>query len=193
MIGSKPHSPALKTATCAALIAASLTVPVNADAINSIQRYCTSSWRQAGIPMQEWEDCTQETMLELLSRLPQTGIAEAIDRPASAERRELMRSIWCVAQRWRRAAHRQPISLDQVAECGKAVASEEIEVTEGLDSAIQRLKSPQREILTLWIEGNSVAEIAEQLQMGPARVSDHKYKAIKSIRKRVTTAATGSV
>ena len=104
MLRRKPQNQALKSATCAALIAASFAVPVSADAVSSIERYCTSSWRQAGIPMHDWEDCTQDTMLELLSRLPQQKVIAAIEKPKSSERRELMRSVCCIAQRWRRSA-----------------------------------------------------------------------------------------
>ena len=111
-------NPALAKATCAALIAASFAVgsPADADALQSIERYCQSSWRLAGIPPFDWEDCTQDAVLELLSRVPRQALPSAINQAASTERRELMRSIWCVAQRWRRQVQRAPVSLDLLAD-----------------------------------------------------------------------------
>jgi RNA polymerase sigma factor (sigma-70 family) len=183
MLRRKSQNQALKTATCAALIAASFAVPVSAMAIGSIERYCSSSWRQAGIPMHDWEDCTQDTMLELLSRLPQNGVAVAIDNPKSSERRELMRSVWCVAQRWRRSSQRQPVSMDVLAErAGTRDDVDELFDAEALAAAMERLNSTQRRILDLWVEGNTVAEISDQLDLPTPRVSDLKYKAIRSLR-----------
>ncbi len=184
-------SPALKRATCAALIAATFAVPVSAESISSIERYCTSSWRQAGIPLHEWEDCTQDTMLELLSRVPKHRLASAIDRPESSERRELMRSIWCVAQRWRRATQRKPVSLDAVGQwhpSDDADASDDFD-KEALAQALETLNATQQRILQLYCEGHSVAEISEELDLPPARVSDQKYKAVRELKKQLTTLA----
>lgn len=178
----KPQNQALKNATCAALIAASFAVPASADAISSIERYCATSWRQAGIPMHDWEDCTQDTMLELLSRLPQKRVAAAIEKPKSSERRELMRSVWCVAQRWRRSSHRQPVSLDVLTERADSRDNANQFDNEALAAAMERLNTTQRQILDLFVEGNTVAEISTQLDLPPARVSDLKYKAIKSLK-----------
>lgn len=177
----RKRNPALQRATCAALIAASLAVPVSAEAIASIERYCTSSWRQAGIPMNDWEDCTQDTMLELLTRLPQKGVADAIEQPTSPERRELMRSVWCVAQRYRRAAQRQPVSLDVVVE---RASEEPVEIgdRELLAKAMEELNDTQQEILHLWVEGHTVAEISERLDLPAPRVSDLKYKAVRALK-----------
>lgn len=185
----RPRSnPALKRATCAALIAATFAVPVSAEAITSIERYCTSSWRQAGIPLQDWSDCTQDTMVELLSRVPQQRVAQAIDRPDSDERRELMRSVWCVAQRWRRAAKRATVSIDAVDGWDPVATTSEAETpfdAEAVSAALDQLSETQQRILQLYCDGNSIADIAEQLEMPAARVSDQKYKAIRVLKKRL--------
>lgn len=188
---SRPKSsPALKRATCAALIAATFAVPVSAESISSIERYCTSSWRQAGIPLHEWEDCTQDTMLELLSRVPKNRLSSAIDRPESSERRELMRSIWCVAQRWRRATHRRPVSLDAVGEWHPQ--TDDADVPENYDKeallqALRTLNSTQQKILQMYCDGNSIAEISTELDLSPARVSDQKYKAVRELKKQLSS------
>ena len=184
------NNPAIKRATCAALIAATFAVPVSAESIASIERYCTSSWRQAGIPANDWEDCTQDTMLELLSRVPKKQLASAIEKPQSAERRELMRSIWCVAQRWRRASQRRPVSLELLGDYQASAEEKDFDVDrELLRDAQQRLSVTQRKILDLFVDGNSIAEIAAQLDLPPARVSDQKYKAIKLLKRHLATDA----
>ena len=191
MPSRKQGNRAFKTAaTCAALIAASLATPVAAQHINALERYCTSSWRQAGIPAHDWEDCTQDTMLELLNRIPQRKLADAIEQPKSPERRELMRSVWCVAQRWRRAHQRNPVSLDLLPDPGADnIDSISREEREEIQNAIDDLSSTQQQVLNQWLEGNSVAEIAENLQLPPERVSDQKYKAIRKLKKRLVPAA----
>lgn len=187
MFRRNSSNPALKTATCAALMAASLAVPVNSQAVTSIERYCTTSWRQAGIPMHDWEDCTQDTLLELLSRLQPKQIEDAIQRPMSSERRELMRSIWCVSQRWRRGSKRQPVSLDSLPECDcrSETARDMPWDTEAVATAMDVLNANQRRILQLWSDGNTVAEIAAELDLPAARVSDLKYKAIRKLRAEI--------
>ena len=186
----KPPNPALQKATCAALIAASFAVgtPVDAESVSSIERYCTTSWRQAGIPQHDWEDCTQDTMLELLSRLPQNRLNSAIGQPKSTERRELMRSIWCVSQRWRRASQRQAVSLDLLADVASRPTTVEDALADAelIECALNQLSAAQRQILELWGAGNSIAEISDQLEIPAARVSDQKYKAIRSLRSATT-------
>lgn len=184
------RKPAFATATCAALIAASLTATVSADAINSIERYCTISWRQAGIPDYDWDDCTQDTMLELLSRLPGQRFERAIEIASSPERRELMRSVWAVAQRWRRAARRSPISLDVVQAQVTSDVPDLPGDTEALANAFENLSDTQRQIISLWLDGNTVAEISDQMNIPAARVSDQKYKAIRSLKNQLLDAET---
>ena len=183
-----PQRPALQRATCAALIAASFAVgPVEAESISSIQRYCQSSWRQAGIPTHDWEDCTQETMAELLSRVPRSLLGCAIEKAKSSERRELMRSIWCVTQRWRRASQRQAITLESVADIASRTAGIEDSLarSEVIRNGLNELSDSQRRVLVLWSNGYSIGDISDQLEISPARVSDHKYKAIHALRKTV--------
>ena len=44
------------------------------------------------------------------------------------------------------------------------------------------LTDRQRSIIRWSLEGLSVAEIADRIQVGPERVSDEKYKAVKKLR-----------
>jgi hypothetical protein len=48
------------------------------------------------------------------------------------------------------------------------------------------LSSTQREIVSRWSDGES---IAESLKLSPARISDEKYKAIQKLRQHFGTDA----
>lgn len=157
-----------------------------ASAVDQISRYCSTSWRNAGIGSNEWPDCTQEAFAELLSRVSRAGLRVAIENPGSDERRELNRSIWCTIQRWRRA--RRPGSLDgfdvddpRTDDPVEALAADDLR--ELVDEARLDLSPRQSRILGEWLDGHSVGEIAERLNIAPARVSDEKYKAIRQLRR----------
>ena len=100
----------IQLTACAALITTALYPAAEATAIEKIQRYCTASWKNAGISDYDWDDCSQEAIENLLERVSRAGLTAAINRKESDERRELNRSIWRTAQRWRRA--KRPTSLD---------------------------------------------------------------------------------
>ena len=183
----RPRRPTFRRATCAALLAASFavgSVEAEAESLSSIERYCKTSWRQAGIPQDQWEDCTQEAMAELLSRVSRSNLGHAIKHATSAERRQLMRSVWCVAQRWRRASSRQPVPLEAIAEYATTSNNSEESVIQAelIQNGLQRLSETQRRVLALWTDGHSIAEISATLQIPAARVSDHKYKGIRTLR-----------
>lgn len=157
-----------------------------ASALDQISRYCTTSWRNAGIGSSEWPDCTQEAFAELLSRVSRSGLGRAIENPASDERRELNRSIWCTIQRWRRA--KRPGTLDgfdlhddRTPDPEMALADEDLR--EVIDEARTGLTPRQSRIIGDWLDGHSVGEIAERLDIAPSRVSDEKYKAIRQLRR----------
>ncbi len=156
------------------------------SSVEQVGKYCTTSWRNAGIPAADWEDCTQEAFAELLGRVGGNGMTVAIDVPDSDERRELNRTVWCVVQRWRRTRsfgslegfdvrdRRSDDPLDH---------AESADTREFIDSAASALSARQSRIVGDWLEGYSVAEIAEHLDTTPARVSDEKCKAFKRLRR----------
>lgn len=150
-------------------------------AIRKIERYCTASWRNAGIHRQDWEDCTQQALAELLERGSREQLTQAIEDAQSEERRELNRAVWRTAQRWRRAERWSPLDETAVAIDGPSQPARE--AWEQIVAAGERcLSRRQQQILTLAHDGWHVAEIAERLCLSPARVSDEKYKAIMKLR-----------
>ena len=159
-------------------------------AIDSINRYCQASWRNARIAPQDWEECTQQTFAELLDRVSRDRWSEAIENKNSSERRELNRSIWRIAQRWRRAPRPRHGSTELLAAQASSPRNDLDEP--GLDDVLQALSSPdtglssrQQDVMRRWIDGNTVAEIATDLDLPPARVSDEKYKAIRKLRAKL--------
>lgn len=150
--------------------------------IEKIERYCTASWRNAGIAQQDWSDCTQQALAELLERISRVQLHEAIDDSDSDARRELNRSVWRMTQRWRRST--RWLSLDEARTVSTTPARDDhAEAWEQVISASQKcLSDRQQEILSLTREGYKVGEIADQLSISAARVSDEKYKAIGKLR-----------
>ena len=78
----------LKLAACAVAFAAAMGGSSSAataselDAIHKIERYCTVSWRNAGISQQEWDDCTQQALVayQKKQKLPATGLPDPMTR-----------------------------------------------------------------------------------------------------------------
>jgi len=184
-----PTNRNLRLAACAVAFAAAvggptLTSACELDTIDKIERYCTVSWRNAGISQQEWDDCTQQALVELLDRISREGLSEAVENIESHERRELNRTVWRTVQRWRRRPRPQSLDEARTGEPHDAFHSSETESAWGqIASASEScLSERQQRILSMMRDGWRVGEIAEKLQIPQARVSDEKYKAIVKLR-----------
>jgi RNA polymerase sigma factor (sigma-70 family) len=187
----------LATATCVALMAATVGGNAEAQTVQQLERYLTTSWRNAQIAEQDWSDCTQQAMTELLERVPQPRFTQIFDRPDVDDRRELNRAVWRTVQRWRRRRKCSPLQADtHAATHGAASPSDMLqrrEIQEQLDQALANLSYRQQQILRLWSQGHTVAEISEQLQMPAPRVSDEKYKAIRKLRQMLDRDTAGEL
>ncbi len=190
-----PTNRNLKLAACAVAFAtamggSALASAGELEAIGKIERYCTVSWRNAGISQQEWDDCTQQALVELLDRISREGLNEAVENTESDERRELNRTVWRTVQRWRRRP--RPTSLEEswAAERGdSSSAGQTADAWEQIASASQScLSDRQQRILSLMRDGWRVSEIAQELEISQARVSDEKYKAIAKLRRTLGVA-----
>lgn len=166
----------------------------DASTLEQLQRYCVSSWRHAGIRRQDWDDCTQQALLELVALLPQDGLSTAVHDRASHERRELNRAVWRLVQRCRRAPkhdsfdERQPPThraSHPLSSSNHSDADRDWEAV--MQAAAEVLSDRQLEILQLSREGWRAAEIAERIGISAQRVSDEKYKAITKVRERLET------
>src|SRR5262249_47603959 len=151
------------------------------QAINDMDRYCATCWRNARLPADCWTDCTQEVFRRLLERVP----AEDWDRVLNDEgedRREFLRAIDAVKKRTQRA-RRCSHSIDGVADPSDRPARERAEEREQVRQAAEELLTlRQQRILQMSFEGWSVQEIAAELNLPAERVSDEKYKAVRKLR-----------
>jgi RNA polymerase sigma factor (sigma-70 family) len=155
---------------------------VNAKTVNDLSRYCTACWRNARLPADCWPDCTQEVFSRLMERVPVPSWGQSLS-DESHERREFLRAIDAVKKRVQRGRKYAAYPEECVADRREAVRTMQAEVREELDKAAEEvLTDRQRDIIRLSTEGFGVQEIANQLAIGPERVSDEKYKAIRKLR-----------
>src|SRR3954452_17893867 len=67
-----------RTGMMAVMLSTALTAlssgPAQADyspaALRDVSRYCVACWRNAGVPADRWDDCTQEVLCRLMQRVP---------------------------------------------------------------------------------------------------------------------------
>jgi RNA polymerase sigma factor (sigma-70 family) len=151
-------------------------------AVQDITRYCSACWRNARLPLDCWNDCTQDVFQRLLERVP-TGRWEQVMAPDGAERQEFLRAIDTVKkrvqrdrQRWSGLHHEAP---DHRAPQDQERADSRANLRH---AAEQALSGRQQRIVERTCEGWSVAEIAADLGVAAARISDEKYKAIHKLR-----------
>jgi len=153
-----------------------------AQTVTDLSRYCTACWRNARLPADCWTDCTQEVFTRLLERVPTDAWARTL-KDEGDERREFLRAIDAVKKRVQRGRKYVGFPDDSVADVRPLADRERAEVREELRrAAAEVLSDRQQQILQWSAEGFSVQEIADRLAVGPERVSDEKYKAIRKLR-----------
>jgi RNA polymerase sigma factor (sigma-70 family) len=161
--------------------AATATPQATAQAIADMSRYCVTCWRNARLPADCWNDCTQEVFHRMLERVP----ADAWDRVLRGEgeeRREFLRAIDTVKKRTQRARKFSP-AVDTVADRHDLYRRDLREEREVVRQAAAEVLTPrQRRILQLSFEGWSVQEMSAELQLPVERISDEKYKAVRKLR-----------
>jgi RNA polymerase sigma factor (sigma-70 family) len=155
---------------------------VSIQAVNNVSRYCTACWRNARLPLDCWNDCTQDVLTRLLQSVP----AQRWDKLLSIdgeERQEFLRAIDAVKKRTQRGLRRSANLNGVVADSRDGQERRLLDEREVVQRAATELLSPrQQRILQLSFEGSSVQEIAEELELPAERVSDEKYKAIRKLR-----------
>jgi len=150
-------------------------------AINDMNRYCTTCWRNARLPLDTWNDCTQEVFNRMLERVS----TDAWDKVLAAEgdeRREFLRAIDAVKKRTQRA-RKYTSAVEAVADRRDQHVRDLAEEREAVRlAAAELLTARQQRILQLSFEGWSVQDMADELRLPAERVSDEKYKAIRKLR-----------
>jgi RNA polymerase sigma factor (sigma-70 family) len=153
--------------------------------INDLSRYCTACWRNARLPPDSWQDCTQEVFRRLMERVQPDGWNRLL-RHDGDEHREFIRAIDAVKKRTQRGRHHSSFGIESVADRHDGQNRRMADEREAVRRAsAEVLSERQREVIRLSFEGWSVHEIAERLSVGPERVSDEKYKAIRKLRERL--------
>ncbi len=182
--GNRRMAPSAISLICG-LVAFSSTVDL--DQIKSIQRYCTTCWSNARLDPSLWEDCTQEVCVRLLGKMKE-GIfnwKKVLEDPDSPERQELTRAIDAVRKQAQRLKRYLPLEYTgEVASSRRAEKdpAETYALTELLRTAREKVLTPRQDkIIELWSQGAAISEIAREIGMKVAQVSDEKYKAMAKL------------
>lgn len=155
---------------------------ISPRAINNIGRYCTACWRNARLPQDQWNDCTQEVLTRLLKNLPAKSWEQVLTQDTD-ERREFIRAIDAVKKRCQRGRWQSAVGPELVADVRQQVQRDRSDERDAVNQAAERVLSErQQRILKLICDGHNVADIATELAISPERVSDEKYKAIQKLR-----------
>lgn len=187
LLRSKPSSRqmmaavVLGTALAATPARASAATEPTAKAVTDISKYCQTCWRNARLPADRWQDCTQEVFVRLLERVEADKWGSVLVDNETAERREFLRAIDAVKKRTQRARKLSGLNPDQPAP--RPLTNTLRDDREAVAKAANQVLSPrQRRLLDLTADGWSIPEIATELNTTVERVSDEKYKAIKKLQ-----------
>lgn len=152
-----------------------------AKAVTDISKYCQTCWRNARLPADRWQDCTQEVFIRLLERVDAERWGSVLVDDETAERREFLRAIDAVKKRTQRARKFSGLIAEQPER--HVVNNSTRDDRDAVAKAAAEVLSPrQRRLLDLTADGWSVPEIATELGTTVERVSDEKYKAIKKLQ-----------
>jgi RNA polymerase sigma factor (sigma-70 family) len=157
------------------------TSEVNRDALRDVTRYCQVCWRNARLPADQWDDCTQQVLARLLQSVPSHQWAALLEDDRD-EKKEFLRAIDAVKKRTQRARRGAELTAD-IADAKQRPAVYVREQWEAVNAAADRVLSDrQRRIVELSASGWAVPDIAAELGTSTERVSDEKYKAIRKLR-----------
>ena len=157
------------------------TTETTGRAVADMGRYCTACWRNARLPLDYWNDCTQEVFSRLLERVP-THAWTRVLQDDGEEHREFLRAIDAVKKRTQRA-RKWSGGLDGVADRRELHTRSVDDARAAVREAAEEVLTPrQQRILQMSCEGWSVHEMAGELKLAPERVSDEKYKAVRKLR-----------
>lgn len=155
---------------------------VPAAAVDDISRYCQACWRNARLPADRWQDCTQQVFVRLLERVSPESWPNVLKEFESTERREFVRAIDAVKKRTQRAKVGSILS-DDTPDRHNRITNEIKEQRNAVNEISVNVLSPrQRQIVELSFGGWAIPDIAAELGTSPERISDEKYKAVQKLR-----------
>lgn len=160
--------------------AAAATSEPSAKAVTDISKYCQTCWRNARLPADRWQDCTQAVFVRLLERVQADKWGTVLVDSETDERREFLRAIDAVKKRTQRARKFATLSHDLPERPVTNTTRDDRDAV--AKAAAEHLSPRQRRILELTADGWPVPEIATELVTTVERVSDEKYKAIKKLQ-----------
>src|SRR5215207_2670192 len=99
-IPSKPGSRQMMVAVVLGALAAAPAKAASASgnsapaarAVTDISKYCQTCWRNARLPADRWQDCTQEVFVRLLERVDADKWGTVLVDDETLERREFLRA-----------------------------------------------------------------------------------------------------
>src|SRR5215471_120567 len=160
---------------------ASQSAGASSKAVTDITKYCQTCWRNARLPADRWQDCTQAVFVRLLERVEADKWGSVLVDDETAERREFLRAIDAVKKRTQRAKKFAGLTPDTPDH--RLVNTTTKDDRDAVAKAAAEVLSPrQRRLLDLTADGWSVPEIATELGTTVERVSDEKYKAVKKLQ-----------
>jgi RNA polymerase sigma factor (sigma-70 family) len=155
---------------------------LNPKAVQDISKYCQTCWRNARLPADRWQDCTQEVFVRLLERIEAEKWETVLKDDETLERREFIRAIDAVKKRTQRSRKFANLSPDVADYRGRNESSVRDDRDVVTKAAREALSPRQRRILELTADGWMVPEIAQELTTTVERISDEKYKAVKKLQ-----------
>jgi RNA polymerase sigma factor (sigma-70 family) len=171
----------LGTALAGASAQAAVSTEPATEAVTDISKYCQTCWRNARLPADSWQDCTQEVFIRLLERVETDRWGSVLVDNETIERREFLRAIDAVKKRTQRARKFVNLTPEQSdSRMSKNSTKDEREAV--ARAAVEVLSARQKRLLDLTADGWTVPEIAAELGTTVERVSDEKYKAIKKLQ-----------
>lgn len=172
----------LGTALVAGGTAKGATAGPSPKAVQDITKYCQTCWRNARLPTDRWQDCTQEVFVRLLERVEPARWDAVLANTETVERREFLRTLDAVKKRVQRARKFADLTPDVADYRGRGENSVRDDRAAVAKAAGEVLSPRQRRILDLTADGWAVPEIATELGTTVERVSDEKYKAVKKLQ-----------
>ena len=158
----------------------------NPKAVQDISKYCQACWRNARLPADRWQDCTQEVFVRLLERIEAGKWDTVLKDDETSERREFIRAIDAVKKRTQRARKFTPLAPDAAE---YRTENETRDDRDAVAKAAREVLSPrQRRILELTADGWAIPQIATELAAPVERISDEKYKAVRKLQHYLGTA-----